>query len=102
VRQRGEADSSHKEQMVIWMDEGVVLLQGAHTCVCARGEAMYHLHSHLCGLDFWMEPPFDCADDDLGNTAFVQATKFIGGWDAMEEFVACGIHLLAAGVSFKK
>jgi hypothetical protein len=63
---------------------------------------MYHLHSHMCSLDFRMEPPFNCSDNDSGDAAFVQATKFIGGQDAVEEFVACGMHPLASGVSFDK
>jgi hypothetical protein len=80
----------------------VVLLQGA-VHVCAHGgKAMFHLHSHMCSLDFRTEPPFDCADDDSGDAAFVWATKFIGGWNTMEEYVAWDMHSLAAGVSFDK
>jgi hypothetical protein len=50
---------------------------------------MHILHSYMYSLDFRTKPPFDCADDDLGDVAFfVQATKFIRGRDAMEEFIA--------------
>jgi hypothetical protein len=42
----------------------------AHLCLQGR-KAIYHLHSHMCSLDFRMEPPFDCGDDDSGDTAFV-------------------------------
>jgi hypothetical protein len=49
-----------------------------------------------------MDPPFDYANDDLGDIAFVQATKFIGGRDAMEEFIACGMYPLAAGADFDR
>jgi hypothetical protein len=63
---------------------------------------MYHLHSHLCSMDFRTEPPFDCDNADLGDTASVRATKFIGGQDAMEEFVACSMHPVATGVDFDK
>jgi hypothetical protein len=63
---------------------------------------MFHLHSHTCGLDFRTEPPFYCADDDSGDATFVEATKFIGGRDTMEEFVAYGMQPLAADVGFKK
>jgi hypothetical protein len=42
--------------------------------------------------------PFDCGGDDLGDAAFVRATKFIGGRNAMEEFVARGMHLLACNM----
>jgi hypothetical protein len=45
-------------------------------------------HSHMCSLDFWIEPPFDCTDYDLGDVTFVRATKFIRGWDVVEEFLA--------------
>jgi hypothetical protein len=84
-----------------WMKAWFYYNVPAHLCV-QGGKAMYHLHSHMCSLDFWAEPPFDCGDDDSGDTAFVWATKFIGGQDAMEEFVACGMHPLAAGVGFNK
>jgi hypothetical protein len=46
----------------------------AHVCT-QGGKAMYHLHSHMCSLDFRTEPPFDCADDDLRDVVFVRATK---------------------------
>jgi hypothetical protein len=45
------------------------------------------------------EPPFDCGDDDSGDTAFIRATKFIGGLDIVEEFVAHGMHPLATQYS---
>jgi hypothetical protein len=60
------------------------------------------LLSHLCGLDFWTEPHFDCIDEDLGDVAFVKATKFIRGQDAMEEYLACGMYPLSASVSFER
>jgi hypothetical protein len=66
------------------------------------GKFMYILRSYMCGLDFRMEPPFDCADDDLGDVAFVQATKFIRGRDAMEEFLACGVYPLATSAEFNR
>jgi hypothetical protein len=36
------------------------------------------------------------------DAAFVRATKFIRGRDAVEEFVACGMHPLAVVVGFNK
>jgi hypothetical protein len=73
------------------------------THLCAQGgKAMYHLYSHMCSLDFRTEPPFDCGNDDSGEAAFVRATKFIGGWDVMVQFVDCDMHPLAAGVGFDK
>jgi hypothetical protein len=84
------------------MDESVVLLQGSRARVHAGEKAMFHLHSHMCGLDFRMEPPFDSANGDSGDTAFVDPTKFIGRQDAVEEFVACGMQPLSIGVGFDK
>jgi hypothetical protein len=49
-----------------------------------------------------MDPPFNCVDDDSRDIAFVQATKFIGGRDAVEEFIACGMYPLAAGAGFDR
>jgi hypothetical protein len=61
---------------------------------------MHIPRSYMCRLEFWMDPPFDCADDDSGDVAFVQATKFISGRDAMEEFIACSMYPLATGAGF--
>jgi hypothetical protein len=60
------------------------------------------LCSYMCSLEFRTEPPFDCADDDSRDVAFIHATKFIGGRDAVEEFVACGVYPLAAGAGFDR
>jgi hypothetical protein len=47
--------------------------------------------------------PFRLGDNDSGDAAaFVRATKFIGSRDAVEEFVPCGMHPLAASVGFDK
>jgi hypothetical protein len=61
---------------------------------------VHALRSHMSSLRFRTKPPFDCPDDDLSDAAFVWASKFIGGRDAMVEFVACGVWLLGAGVNF--
>jgi hypothetical protein len=58
------------------------------------------LRSHMCGLDFQTEPLFDCADDNSGDVALIRTTKFIGGRDDVEEFVACGTYPLAASIGF--
>jgi hypothetical protein len=60
------------------------------------------LHLHMCSLDFRTGPPFDCSGDDSWDATYVRATKFIRGRDAVEEFVACGIHPLVASVGFDK
>jgi hypothetical protein len=66
------------------------------------GKTVHILHSYMCSLEFQTEPPFACADDDSGDVAFVQATKFIGGRDAVEEFIACGMYPLATGTNFDR
>jgi hypothetical protein len=63
---------------------------------------MHVLRSHMCGLDFRMEPPFDCTDDDSGDVAFVKVTSFIDGQDVVEECLACEMHPLSPGVSFER
>jgi hypothetical protein len=45
----------------------------------------------MSGLRFSTEPHFDCPDDNLSDHAFIWASKSIGGRDAGEEFVACGV-----------
>jgi hypothetical protein len=54
----------------------------------------------MSALCFHTVPLFDCFDDDLSDAAFVWASKYIGGRDAVEEFVACSVWLLGAGVNF--
>jgi hypothetical protein len=51
-------------------------------------------------LDFMMEPPFECADDDSGDAAFVHAMSLIGGRDVVEEYLACAMFPLSANFSF--
>jgi hypothetical protein len=45
------------------------------------------------------EPPFECPDDEIGDAAFIKATRIIGGRDAMEEYMACGLFPLSASFS---
>jgi hypothetical protein len=61
---------------------------------------VYELHSSLTHLDFSMEPPFDCADDNSGNAAFVHATSLIGGRDTVEEYLAYEMFPLLASFGF--
>jgi hypothetical protein len=63
---------------------------------------MHIMCSYMCSLEFRTDPPFDYANDDLGDIAFVQATKFIGGRDVVEEFIACGMYPLATGAGFDR
>jgi hypothetical protein len=84
------------------MDEGLVLLQGTLACLPTGGESVHALHSHMSALRFHTKPPFDCPGDDLSDVAFIQASQCIGGRDAVEEFVSCGVWPLAAGVNFEQ
>jgi hypothetical protein len=71
--------------------------------VCAQGGKVVHiLHSYLCGLDFQTCPPFDCADEDSRDVAFIRATNFIGGRDAVEEKLACRMYPMSASVGFER
>jgi hypothetical protein len=70
-----------------------------HVCL-QGGKSVHALRSHMSGLRFRTEPHFDCPDDDLSDATFDWATKFIGGWDAVEEFVAGGVWPLGAGANF--
>jgi hypothetical protein len=47
-----------------------------------------------------MEPPFECPDDEIGDPAFVKATRTIGGRDDVEEYMACGLFPLLASFGF--
>jgi hypothetical protein len=51
-------------------------------------------------LDFTTEPPFECANDDSGDAAFVCVASLIGGQDAVEEYLACGMLPLSANFGF--
>jgi hypothetical protein len=50
----------------------------------------------MTGLDFTMEPPFECPESDAGDVTFIKATCFIGGRDAVEEYMAHGLVPLSA------
>jgi hypothetical protein len=66
------------------------------------GGVIHILCSYLCSLDFQTEPPFNCVDEDSRDVAFVKATNFIGGRDAVEEYLASKMYPLCASVSFKR
>jgi hypothetical protein len=50
----------------------------------------------MTGLDFVTDPPLECPDDVVGGTAFIKAMRTIGGRDAIEEYMACGLFPLSA------
>jgi hypothetical protein len=59
---------------------------------------VYVLHSYMTDLNFITDPPFYRLDEVVNDAAFVKATCTIGGQDAMEEYMTCGLLLLS--VSF--
>jgi hypothetical protein len=61
---------------------------------------MFTLHSSMTPLDFTADPSFECADDDFGDAAFIRAASLIGGRDAVEEYLACGMFPLLANFGF--
>jgi hypothetical protein len=52
-------------------------------------------------LDYLTEAPHSCASDDVNAMAFEETTKIIGGHDAVEEYLACGIVPLSNNWSLK-
>jgi hypothetical protein len=44
-----------------------------------------------------MDALYNCGADDVNVAAFIEAAGIIGGCDAVEEFLACGIWLLSRG-----
>jgi hypothetical protein len=61
---------------------------------------MYALHSIMSTLDYATEPSFVCPDDDSGDAAFILVAILIGGRDAVEEYLVCGMHSLLANFGF--
>jgi hypothetical protein len=53
-------------------------------------------------LDFAIELPFECAEDDVGDVAFIKATCSVGGWDTIEEYMACGLFSLSTSYGFEE
>jgi hypothetical protein len=59
-----------------------------------RGKESYLLRSTLTPLDYLIDAPFECGPGDMNVAAFTEATSIMGGHNAVEEFLACGIwHL---------
>jgi hypothetical protein len=53
-------------------------------------------------LDFKTEPSFECGNNDASYAAIVSATRSIGGWDAVEEYMACGLFPLSASFGLRE
>jgi hypothetical protein len=58
-----------------------------------HGKGMYPLSSEMRGLEYLMDTSYACGADDVSVMAFAEAATIIGGHDAVEEFLACGISL---------
>jgi hypothetical protein len=52
-------------------------------------------------LDYTMELEVDCPDNDVNDVAFVRVIAIIGGHNAVEEFLACGMYPLSSGFGFR-
>jgi hypothetical protein len=84
------------------MDEGLFYCKvPLHACQ-QGGKFVHALRSHMSTLKFCTKPSYDCSGKDLSDGAFVWASKCIRGQDVVEEFVACGVWLLAASVNFEQ
>jgi hypothetical protein len=62
---------------------------------------VHALHTRMSELDYIIELEVECLDNDPNDAAFVRATATIGGCDAVEEYVACKMYLLAASFGFE-
>jgi hypothetical protein len=56
----------------------------------------------MSALNFHTKPSVQHSVDDLSDDAFIWAYKNIGGRDAVEEFMSCGVWPLSAGVDFEQ
>jgi hypothetical protein len=54
----------------------------------------------MSALNFRTKPSVPDSAQDLNDDAFDWASQNIGGRDAVEEFMSCGVWLLFAGVNF--
>jgi hypothetical protein len=62
---------------------------------------VYALHSWMSELDYAMEPEVECVDNDPNDAAFVQATRTVGGRDAVKEYVTCKMYPLDTSFFFE-
>jgi hypothetical protein len=66
-----------------------------------QGKGSYPLRSTMAPLDYLNDASFECSPEDADVAAFIEATSIIGGRDAMEEFLACGICPLSDSCGFE-
>jgi hypothetical protein len=61
---------------------------------------VHALHSQMSALDYTVEPEVECPNDNASDATFIRVTVTIGGWDTVEEFVACKMYSLASSFGF--
>jgi hypothetical protein len=66
-----------------------------------RGKGSYPLSSMLTRLNYLMEVPSSCGPKGANFVAFIEATSIIGGHNAVEEFLTCGLWPLSEKFGFK-
>jgi hypothetical protein len=66
-----------------------------------RGKGLYPLSYTMTPLNYVMEVMFNCGPVDTDVAAFTEAASIIGGCDAVEEFLACGMWPLSENFGFK-
>jgi hypothetical protein len=59
-----------------------------------RGRGTYPLSCTMTPLNYASEVTFECGPIDANVVAFTEAALTIGGHNAIEEFLACGLWLM--------
>jgi hypothetical protein len=65
------------------------------------GKSVYALWSWMSTLHYTIEPEVECSDNNANDVAFVQAAATIGGHNAVEEFMAYNMYMLASNFGFR-
>jgi hypothetical protein len=66
-----------------------------------RGKGNYLLSSTMTQLNYLTDAPFECDPKDRNVAAFAKAASTIGGRNAVEEFLACGMWPLSKKFGFE-
>jgi hypothetical protein len=66
-----------------------------------RGKGSYLLSSTMTQLNYLMEAPSSCGPEDANFATIIEATSIIGGHNAVEEFLTCGLWPLSEKFGFK-
>jgi hypothetical protein len=66
-----------------------------------QGKGSFLLSSAMTQLNYLMEDPSSWGPDDANVAPFVEATSIIGGHDAVEEFLTCGLWPLSEKFGFE-